>query len=118
MLITSAKRWALYGDKQDFDGNIDIHAEVARMNTVELDIVLVESFKAAAIPKIELHRHSLGKSLLFPNDSNIVAIASDQKIDTPESVTALDLNQPQLIARYIIENFLSSHRIRPDISAK
>ena len=48
----------------------------------ELDLVLVEGFRHEKFAKIELHRPSLGKSLLYPNDQNIIAIASDLPIST------------------------------------
>jgi len=45
-------------------------------------LVLVEGFKAAAFPKIELHRPSLGKPLIHPSDPNIVAFACDDEANT------------------------------------
>jgi molybdopterin-guanine dinucleotide biosynthesis protein B len=41
------------------------------------DLVLVEGYKAAPIPKLEIHRPSLGKPLLYPGDPNVVALATD-----------------------------------------
>ena len=106
MLVTSAKRWAMYGDKDSASETLDIHAEVARLNTNELDIILVESFKTAPIPKIELHRPSLEKPLLYPEDSHIVAIASDAAISVNDAPVQLDLNNPAQIAHYIMDTFL------------
>ncbi len=50
----------------------------------ELDLILVEGFKAEQFPKIELHRPSLNKPLLYPNDPDIMAIASDCTLETPD----------------------------------
>jgi len=72
----------------------------------ELDLILVEGFKATAFPKIELHRPSLNKPLLYPNDPNIIAIASDFAIDTPPSLVQLDLNQPDQITNFITQQFM------------
>ncbi len=70
----------------------------------DLDLILVEGFRDEAIAKIELHRPSLGKPLLYPNDTHIIAIASDQSLlNTPETLVCLDLNQPQAIADFIID---------------
>ena len=72
----------------------------------ELDLILVEGFKAEPFPKIELHRPSLNKPLLYPNDPNIIAIASDCPLQTPGTLTQLDLNQPDMIAAFILNQFM------------
>ena len=74
----------------------------------ELDLILVEGFKAESFPKIELHRPSLNKPLLYPNDPNIIAIASDCALETPDTLTQLDINQPEMIAAYILNKFMRS----------
>ena len=72
----------------------------------ELDLILVEGFKAEQFPKIELHRPSLNKPLLYPNDPNIIAIASDCMLETPDYLTQLDINQPEMIAAFILNQFM------------
>jgi molybdopterin-guanine dinucleotide biosynthesis adapter protein len=73
-----------------------------------LDLILVEGFKATPFPKIELHRPSLGKPLLYPNDPDIVAVASDIALELPSHLMPLDLNQPGQIAYYVINTFLNT----------
>ncbi len=70
-----------------------------------LDIVLVEGFKHANIKKIELHRDALAKPYLFPEDDNIIAIATDHVVKENTEITQLDLNNPIEIAHFI-EQFL------------
>jgi molybdopterin-guanine dinucleotide biosynthesis protein B len=72
----------------------------------ELDLILVEGFKAEQFPKIELHRPSLNKPLLYPNDPDIIAIASDCELETPDHLTRLDINQPEMIAAFILNHFM------------
>ncbi|MBS3953223.1 MAG: molybdopterin-guanine dinucleotide biosynthesis protein B [Methylomicrobium sp.] len=67
-----------------------------------LDLILVEGFKAEHFPKIELHRPALNKPLLYPNDPNVIAIASDSPLTLPDNMTGLDLNQPAEIADFIL----------------
>jgi len=74
----------------------------------ELDLILVEGFKAESFPKIELHRPSLNKPLLYPNDPDIIAIASDCKLETPAGLPQLDINQPEMIATFILNQFMRS----------
>ena len=71
-----------------------------------LDLILVEGFKAEQFPKIELHRPSLNKPLLYPNDPTIIAIASDEALEAPSHLTQLDINQPEMIAAFILKQFM------------
>ena len=62
---------------------------LARLSPV--DLVIVEGYKAAPIPKLELHRAAVGKPLIHPDDDCIVAVASDvplPKVELP--VLSLD----------------------------
>jgi molybdopterin-guanine dinucleotide biosynthesis adapter protein len=68
----------------------------------ELDLILLEGFKNEPVPKIELHRPSLSQSLLYTNDPQIIAIASDAPLKVPDYLTQLDLNNPELIADFIV----------------
>lgn len=80
---------------------------VAALCDQTLDLILVEGFRDEAFPKIELHRPSLGKPLLYPKDPNIIAIASDQTLDTGGLLPCLDLNQPKSISHFIRNQFLT-----------
>ncbi|MDD5460533.1 MAG: molybdopterin-guanine dinucleotide biosynthesis protein B [Methylococcales bacterium] len=73
-----------------------------------LDLILVEGFKAEQFPKIELYRPSLNKPLLYPDDPNIIAIASDCALETPDYLAQLDINQPEMIATFITDQFMRS----------
>ncbi len=80
--------------------------QLAAFPKEELDLILVEGFRDQPFPKIELHRPSLGKPLLFPNDADIIAIASDQALATPAYLPCLDLNDPDSLAEFILRKFL------------
>lgn len=41
------------------------------------DLVIVEGFKRSGHPKIEVHRAANSKPFLWPNDSDIIGLASD-----------------------------------------
>ena len=71
-----------------------------------LDLILVEGFKAEKFPKIELHRSALKQPLLYPNDPDIVAIASDSPLETPAYLVKLDINQPVMIAEFILNRIM------------
>ncbi|MBM3355283.1 MAG: molybdopterin-guanine dinucleotide biosynthesis protein B, partial [Betaproteobacteria bacterium] len=64
------------------------------------DLLLVEGFKHAPIPKLEVWRAEPGEGLLHPNDPHIVAVASDARVET--KLPLLDLNDPGRIAAFIL----------------
>jgi molybdopterin-guanine dinucleotide biosynthesis protein B len=67
------------------------------------DLTLVEGYKWEPIAKLEVFRPSLGKPALYPEDANIVAVASDapRPDGVPASVGWLDLNQPAAVLRWL-----------------
>lgn len=81
MLVASAKRWALMveHDSNEVLQEPDLFSLLPQLDINKLDLILVEGFKHEAISKIELHRPSLNKPLLYQNDANIIAIASDHE---------------------------------------
>ncbi|MDO4683554.1 MAG: molybdopterin-guanine dinucleotide biosynthesis protein B [Lautropia sp.] len=99
VLLTSEHRWVLMHELGD-EPEPPIEAHLARMSPC--DLVLVEGFKHADIPKIEVHRPSVGKPLLYPDDERIVAVATDQP-DLPlrAGLRRLDLNRPAEVADFV-----------------
>jgi molybdopterin-guanine dinucleotide biosynthesis protein B len=81
VLITSATRWALV---HELRGAPELAMDEALARLSPCDLALVEGFKAAAIPKLEIWRAEVGKPLLHPNDPHILAIATD----SPEALPA------------------------------
>lgn len=100
MLIASPQR-TVWIDENSQPREPELDELLERLTPGKLDLVLVEGFRHVAFPKIELHRAATGKPLLYPDDSSIIAIASDVPLDT--SLTCLDINRPEQIADYIIE---------------
>ncbi|MGZ4998594.1 MAG: molybdopterin-guanine dinucleotide biosynthesis protein B [Methylobacter sp.] len=83
--------------------------QLKQLDQSELDLILVEGFRTEQFPKIELHRSSLEKPLLYPNDPDIIAIATDAALDTPDYLTQLELNQPEMIAAFIRNHVMKNH---------
>jgi len=65
------------------------------------DLVLIEGYKAAAVPKIEIHRPSHGKPLLWPENPHVVAVATNAEIDCP--LPRLPLDEPAKVADFILD---------------
>ena len=81
MLVASAKRWALMVEQteQDKKNEPDLAQLLPNLKLDDIDLILVEGFKHERISKIELHRPALNKPLLYPEDPDIIAIASDEE---------------------------------------
>lgn len=103
MLIGSKKRWALMVEQEEENQHDRLPEYISHLNHNELDIILVEGFKPEAIPKIELHRPSLGHPLLCEMDDSIIAIATDENISAELNLPILDLNDHEAIAQFIIQ---------------
>lgn len=78
------------------------------LQDTRLDLILVEGCRRHIIPKIELHRPSLGHPLLCIDDPVIVAVATDAALPRYITVPLLDLNDPVAIAAFILER-LNAH---------
>ncbi len=102
MLIASSKRWALMVDT-DLSEDPVLSVMLARLDHVNLDIVLVEGFKHEDIHKIELHRSSVVKPFIFPEDKNVIAIATDEEISLKTELPVLDINDISKIAEFILD---------------
>jgi molybdopterin-guanine dinucleotide biosynthesis protein MobB len=74
---------------------------LTRLDLGNIDLVLVEGFKHVPFPKIELHRKALGKTLQYPEDPDIIAVASDH-LDDCGGLPALDINDTAAIASFIV----------------
>lgn len=99
VMISSGNRWALMHELSD--GNDPSLSELmGHMSAV--DLLIVEGFKWEAHPKIEIHRPSLGKPLLQPEDENIIAVASDESLQGL-CVPVLPLGDIFGIAEFVID---------------
>jgi len=74
VLVGSASRWALM---HELRGDAEPHLADLLERLSPVDLVLVEGFKRGGHPKLEVFRAANGKPLLHPDDSSVVAVASD-----------------------------------------
>jgi molybdopterin-guanine dinucleotide biosynthesis protein B len=99
VMLTSATRWVLMHELRGA-AEPELPEQLARMS--HCDLVLVEGFKKQPIPKMEIHRKAAGAPLLHPNDPHIVAIATDEPLDT--TLPQLGLNDYPAICRFIVRH--------------
>lgn len=102
MLVASRRRMALITEFGIGHAEPKLEEVLAALDPDMLDLILVEGFKRDKFPKIELHRPSQGKPLIYLSDPNIIAIATDSSLpDTPGKLPVLDINIPQEVATFI-----------------
>lgn len=105
MLVASRHRWALVTETGDAD-EPRLDDLLARLDHANLDLILVEGFKAESFPKIELHRPSLGNPLLCTLDASIIAVATDAPLAVGLRIPILDLNRPEQIIEFVLQKFM------------
>jgi molybdopterin-guanine dinucleotide biosynthesis adapter protein len=97
VMVASSRRFALMHELRGAP-EPSLDDLVARMAPV--DLLLVEGFKRGPHPKLEVHRPSVGKPFLYPDDPHIVALASDETLRVP--LPLLPLGDAAAIADFIL----------------
>ncbi len=104
VLISSQNRWALMHEHR---GAPEPNLQELVAHLAPVDLVLVEGFKREGHPKIEIHRAEVGKPVLYPDDPQMVAIASDPVLaDAP--IPHVSLNDIDAIA-----DLVERHAVEP-----
>jgi molybdopterin-guanine dinucleotide biosynthesis adapter protein len=98
VLISSSVRWALMHELRG-DRELMLPEVLARLGPC--DLVLVEGYKAAPIPKLEIWRPSIDKPRLHEDDAHIVGIATDDRTDLQVGLPVFDLADHDAIATFV-----------------
>ncbi|WP_377703700.1 molybdopterin-guanine dinucleotide biosynthesis protein B [Pseudoduganella sp. UC29_71] len=78
-----------------------LYEQLARLSPA--DLTLVEGFKSYPYDKLEVYRPAAGRPPLYPDDANIMAVASDQPRPDQlrDGLAWLDLNHPPAILAWL-----------------
>lgn len=109
VLVSSANRWALM---HELRGAPELALAEALRRLSPCDLVLIEGYKLAPIPKLEVHRNALAKPLLHPNDANIIALATD----SPSAAAGRPLPVFALDAYDVLATFVEDRAVYADVS--
>ena len=101
VMLATRERFVLFHEHRG-EAEPDLAALVARM--APADLILAEGFKSAMVAKLEIHRPSLGKPPLWPDDPQIIAVAADAALPRC-SMPVLALGAPAVIAAFIMDRF-------------
>ena len=107
VLLACNSRWALMHELRG-EPEPDLDELLGRL--APCDLVLVEGFKEEPIPKLEVHRPGAGLPPLYPERSDILAVASDAPLAI--ALPCLPLNDAGAIADFIISH-LQLEETRP-----
>jgi len=99
VLVSSERRWALM---HELRGAAEPTLSEQLRHLSPCDVVLVEGYKKEPIDKIEVHRREAAAPLLFPGDPHVVAIATDEPLETRLPQIALD--DAAGVARFLMEH--------------
>lgn len=98
VLVASSRRWALV---HELRGEAEPSLAALLDKLAPVDLVIIEGYKGAPHPKLEVHRAAVAMPLLAPNDPAIVAIASDVAVPGAP-VPVLDLDDVDAIVDVMI----------------
>src|SRR6188474_3670899 len=87
VLVSSSRRWALMHELRGSAEPVfaDLVAHIS-----PCDLLLVEGFKREKVPKLEVYRAAVGEPLIHPHDPDVVAVATDARVET--RLPQFDLN--------------------------
>jgi molybdopterin-guanine dinucleotide biosynthesis protein B len=98
VLLSSPHRWMIAAELHGApEPGLDDH--LARLS--DCDLVLIEGYRHAELPKLELHRAETGQPWLHPNDPHILALVCDEAID---ALPCFALDAIAAIANFILEH--------------
>ncbi|WP_382156974.1 molybdopterin-guanine dinucleotide biosynthesis protein B [Hydrogenophaga sp. ANAO-22] len=104
VLAASPRRLVIMRELQDRVEH-SVHSLIAELHPA-VDWVLVEGFKDSDLAKVEVWREAHGKPVRYPADDRIVAVVTDspQALPAPTPRTVLDLNHPDDVALWLLDN--------------
>ena len=100
VMVASPFRVAVF---RELRGEAEPPLAVQLASLAPADLTLVEGYKWERVPKLEVHRPSLGQPPLYPNDPYIVAVASDvaRPAGADPALAWLDLNDQGAVLAWL-----------------
>ena len=99
VLISSSKRWALM---HELRAAAEPSLQEQLKHLSPCDLVIVEGYKSEPIPKIEVHRRSSNGPLLYPEDAHVVAVVTDEPLDT--ALPQFHLDDAEGVAHFMLQH--------------
>lgn len=100
MAVSSSRRWALLHEIAADEEEADVFALCGRFDSC-CNLILVEGYKNAPLPKLEVWRQTTAAKPLAFNNPHIVAVATDSDVPPPLPCPLLPLNDTGVVADFI-----------------
>jgi molybdopterin-guanine dinucleotide biosynthesis protein B len=112
VLVASSQRLALLREF-DTEGLPSVHQLIAELSPA--DWVLIEGWKHADLPKIEVWRAALGQPPLYPDDPFVTAVATDDPaaLPVPTARPVLALSTPAALVSLLLDTATRYHYAPP-----
>jgi len=105
VMVVGDQRWAMLREYRNEPEPSPVEL-ASRLQGVEL--VIVEGFRRAPIPLIEVYRPALGLPMLWPACPTVVAVATDGAPQCPHPL--LPLADPQAVCDFLLGHLGIAHR--------
>jgi len=104
VIVASRKRFALMRE-HEAEHDYNAHQLIAAL-TPAADWVLLEGFRHADVPKVEVWRAGIGDAPLYPADPYVVAVATDEPAALPSAtgLPVFPLDEPAAVARWLLQH--------------
>lgn len=114
-IVAASPRRVVFMREFETEATHDVHALIARLSA-PVDWVLVEGFKTSSLPKIEVWRQASGQPVIYPAQARVLAVATDSPgaLPEPPARPVLDLNAPDDVAAWLVDNASRFHYSPPD----
>ncbi|HYC38228.1 MAG TPA: molybdopterin-guanine dinucleotide biosynthesis protein B [Usitatibacter sp.] len=99
VLVSSSKRWALMHEHR---GAPEPKLQELVKHLSPCDLLIVEGYKGEPIPKVEVHRRDANTPLLHPTDPHVVAVVTDEPLDT--TLPQLGIEDIEGVARFLMHH--------------
>jgi molybdopterin-guanine dinucleotide biosynthesis protein B len=98
VIICSSRRWVQMHELGD-----DTEPTLGELLQLAspCDLILIEGYKHQRHPKLEVFRTAVGKPLLYPDDPQVLAIATDARL-TGAHPPRVDLNDASAVAECVL----------------
>jgi molybdopterin-guanine dinucleotide biosynthesis protein B len=104
VMLVSGEHWALLSRSnqraEDHPAGLDILR--ARFDADAVDLLLIEGFRGASLPKIEIFRAETGNAPLYPQDADIIAVVTDDPLAIEPHPPVIRFDQPEALADLIL----------------
>jgi molybdopterin-guanine dinucleotide biosynthesis protein B len=113
VIVCSARRWVQMHELGD-EPEPTLAALLQKVS--RCDLVLIEGFKREHHPKLEVFRAVVGKPLLYPDDPQVVAIATDALLQGTHP-PRVDLNDTAAVAECVLASAVPLRQVLAALNA-